>query len=80
MKRLAIVLLSFVVGALLSGAPCVISGYLAHAEEAARGEETMGPGWTTFLGLVAAPFGGAVAAAVAFWWTRRRGEHEASQD
>ena len=33
MSRFAIVLLALVSGAVLAGAPCVISGYLAHAEE-----------------------------------------------
>ena len=43
-------------------------------DEAARGEETMGPGITTAFGLLAAPFGGLVAVLVALWIGKRRRE------
>ena len=70
-KTWTIYLLAFVIGAAATAAPFLISGHLAHLDEAARGEETMGPGMTTFLGVLAAPVGGAVAL-VATWWYRPR--------
>lgn len=71
-KTVLICLLSFVVGAAATAVPFLISGHYAHLDEAARGEETMGPGITTFLGLLASPVGGIVAVVVALWILRRR--------
>ncbi|MEZ6131194.1 MAG: hypothetical protein R3C59_21175 [Planctomycetaceae bacterium] len=67
-----ICLLSFVVGAAATAAPFLIAGHYAHLDEAARRRETMGPGMTTFMGLLAAPAGGIVAVAFTLWLLRRQ--------
>jgi len=71
-KTVLICLLSFVVGAAATAAPFLIAGHFAHIDEAARNEETMGPGITTFFGLLAAPVGGTVAMLVGLWANRTR--------
>jgi hypothetical protein len=71
-KTLFIGLFSFVVGAVAAAAPFLIAGHFAHIDEAARGEETMGPGITTFVGLLASPVGGIVAVVIALWFLRRQ--------
>ena len=72
-RRLVLFTLCFIVGAAITAAPCLISAHFAHLDEAARGEETMGPGITTALGLLAAPVGGAVALLIALWLGKRSG-------
>lgn len=71
-KTILICLLSFVVGAAATAAPFLIAGHFAHLDEAVRGQETMGPGITTFMGLLAGPVGGIVAVVIALWFVRRR--------
>lgn len=71
-KTILICLLSFVVGAAATAAPFLIAGHFAHLDEAARGEETMGPGITTFLGLLASPVGGIIAVVIALWLSKRK--------
>ena len=71
-RRLVLLSLWFVIGATAAAVPFLVSGHFAHAAEAARGEETMGPGITTAFGLLAAPIGGVVAVLVAVWIERRR--------
>lgn len=71
-KTVLICLLSFVVGAAATAAPFLIAGHFGHIDEAARGEETMGPGITTFMGLLVSPIGGIVAVMVALWLLRRK--------
>lgn len=70
-KTVLICLLSFVVGAVATAAPFLIAGHFAHLDEAARKQETMGPGITTFMGLLASPIGGIVAVVIALWLLRR---------
>ena len=65
LRTVFICTLSFVAGAVLTATPFLIVAHFAHIDEAARGEETMGPGITTFLGLLASPVGGMVAALIA---------------
>jgi hypothetical protein len=72
MKSFAVGVLWFIAGAVVTAAPFVICGTLDAADEAARGEPTMGPGITTFLGLLAAPFGGGVTVLVATLIRRAR--------
>ena len=72
MRRFLILILSFIVGAALTAAPCLISAHFAHLDEAARGEETMGPGITTAFGLLASPVGGVVALLIALWLGKRK--------
>lgn len=67
-----ICLLSFVIGAVATAAPFLVSGHYAHLDEAARKQETMGPGITTFLGLLASPVGGIVAVVIALWFLKRK--------
>lgn len=62
---------SFVAGAILIAAPFLLSAHLANADELTRGEQTMRPGITTFLGLLAAPVGGTVGLLVGLWAYRR---------
>lgn len=69
---MTIYVLSFLIGALAIAAPFLISGHLAHLDEVARGEQTMGPGMTTFLGILAAPVGGAAALGITWWFRRRK--------
>ena len=71
-KTILICLLSFVVGAVATATPFLISGHFAHLDETARGEETMGPGITTFWGLLASPVGGIVAAVIVLWLLKRK--------
>ncbi|MEZ5945195.1 MAG: hypothetical protein R3C18_27795 [Planctomycetaceae bacterium] len=71
-KTALICLLSFVVGAAATAAPFLIAGHYAHFDEAARRQETMGPGITTFMGLLAAPVGGIAAVVIALWLLRRQ--------
>ena len=71
-RRLVLLSLCFIVGAAITAAPCLLSGHFAHIDEAARGEETMGPGITTAFGLLAAPVGGVVAVLVALWLGKRK--------
>ena len=71
-KAVLLSLIGFVVGAVATAAPFLIAGHFAHLDEAARGEETMGPGITTFMGLLAAPVGGIVAVVMALWLLKRR--------
>lgn len=71
-KTVLLSLIAFVVGAVATAAPFLIAGHFAHIDEATRGEETMGPGITTFMGLLAAPLGGIVAVVVALWLLRRQ--------
>ncbi len=70
-RRLMLSAIWFLVGAVVAATPFVVRGHLLHLEEAARGEPTMGPGWSTFLGLLAAPVGGTVAVVI-YWWIQRR--------
>lgn len=65
-------LIAFVVGAVATAAPFLIAGHFANIDESARGEGTMGPGITTFMGLLASPIGGIVAVVVALWLLRRK--------
>jgi Trk-type K+ transport system membrane component len=71
-KTLLICVFSFVAGAVATAAPFLIAGHFAHLDEAARGEPTMGPGITTFLGLLLSPIGGIVAVVVTLWLLRRK--------
>ncbi len=48
----------FLTGAVFSATPFVVRGHLLHVAETARGEQTMGPGILTFVGLLVAPAGG----------------------
>lgn len=50
----------FVTGAVLTAAPFFVRGHLLNVAETARGEQTMGPGIFTFIGLLAAPVGGVI--------------------
>lgn len=75
-KRIVISLAAFVIGAVATAAPFVLAGHRANLEETARKEPTMGPGITTMLGFVAAPFGGLIAAAVAWRIARPKDESE----
>jgi len=70
-KTILICTISFVVGAMMTAAPFLIVGHFAHLDEVARGEPTMGPGTTTFLGLLASPVGGTVALLIGLWVSRR---------
>lgn len=70
-KIVLICTLLFVVGALATAAPFLISGHFAHLDEAARREETMGPGITTFFGLLVSPLGGIVAVLIGLSFLRR---------
>lgn len=60
-KTILIYVAGFFVGAVATALPFMITGHFAHLDETARGEPTMGPGMTTFLGLVLSPFGGLLA-------------------
>jgi hypothetical protein len=71
-KTLLIGLFSFVVGAAATATPFFIAAHFSHIDEAARGEETMGPGITTFVGLLASPVGGIVAVVIALWFLRQQ--------
>lgn len=71
LKKVALSLLCFLLGAIITATPFFILGHLGAADEAARGEPTMGPGITTFLGLLAAPLGGLVAVIAYLIWIRR---------
>lgn len=71
-KTLLICVISFIVGAVVTAAPFLSIGYFAHLEEAAREQETMGPGITTAFGLLASPVGGIVAVAIALLFVRRK--------
>ena len=62
---------SFVVGACLASGPLLVRAHLMNADELARGEQTMGPGFQTLLGLCAAPLGGTVALLLSLWYFKR---------
>jgi hypothetical protein len=79
-KTLLICLLSFVAGAVATAAPFLVAGHFAHLDEAARGEPTMGPGITTFMGLLLSPIGGTVAVVIALWLLRRKKAHQSFQN
>jgi hypothetical protein len=66
-----ICVISFVAGAILTAAPFLISAHFANADELARGEQTMGPGITTFVGLLFAPVGGIAGLLIGLWAYRR---------
>ncbi len=71
-RTVLIYLVAFVVGAIATAAPLLISAHWAHLDEVARGQETMGPGITTLLALLAAPLGGVLTLAVVIWMRRRK--------
>ncbi len=48
----------FDTGAVLTATPFFVRGHLLHVAETTRGEQTMGPGILTFVGLLVAPAGG----------------------
>ena len=77
--RVLIAASSFVGGAVLASSPFLIRAHLMHADEVARGEQTMGPGFQTLLGLLAAPVGGALALLVTWLWFRRSRDHSESE-
>lgn len=49
--------------------PAFYQASLLHADEQARGEQTMGPGIQMFMGLIFAPLGGLVVLGV--WYAIR---------
>jgi len=55
----------FLTGAVLSATPFFVRAHLLHVAETARGEQTMGPGILTFVGLLVAPAGGVLMVLVA---------------
>ena len=62
----------FAVGAIATATPFLVHANVMNADELARGEQTMGPGITIFLGLLAAPVGGTVVVIVCLWLERRK--------
>lgn len=81
-KKVVVHTLAFVVGAIVIAAPFFVRAHLDHADELARGEQTMGPGLTTFLGMIVAPVGGVVAGLISLAIShglaarKKRVEHE----
>lgn len=61
----------FAIGCLIVALPLLIRERFIHANETAGHEQTMAPGITMLMGLIAAPFGGAISLFV-WWWFRRR--------
>ena len=71
-KIFLIATLAFFGGAIATAAPFFVAARQAHLDEAARGEETMGPGITTAFGLLVSPIGGILAVVIAIWLVRRK--------
>ena len=71
-KIIANSLIAFAIVGVLTAAPFLVSAHFANADELARGEQTMGPGFTTFLGILAGLFAGLIAAFLAGWLTSRK--------
>jgi hypothetical protein len=63
--------LVFLLGCVIVALPIFMLALAVHADETARGEQTMGPGIEMFLGIVAAPIGG-VAGCFVFLLLKRR--------
>lgn len=59
----------FLFGCAIVVLPAFYQASFLHADETARGEQTMGPGIQMFMGMVFAPLGGIVALAV--WYAIR---------
>lgn len=53
--------LAFLAGCAVVAVPMFVSASMLHADETARGEQTMGPGIEMFLGMLFAPIGGIFA-------------------
>lgn len=71
-RTMLICTFAFFAGAVAAAAPFFVAGRVAHLDEAARGEETMGPGVTTAFGLLLSPVGGIVAVLIAIRLVGRR--------
>lgn len=79
-RTIVICLVAFLAGAVATAAPCIITAQDAHLEEAAKGQETMGPGITIVLSLCASPIGGLVAMLIALWFLKRKPASSSAAD
>ncbi len=68
-KKWVVLVCVFLFGCAMVILPAFYRASVVHADETARGEQTMGPGIQMFMGLIFAPLGGLVALGV--WYAIR---------